>query len=166
MASLIALLVALLTGLFGGTVDRADGPPFPPPAWTVGTLVAGWGEDRFDRSDLGELPPTDAPWLIETEAQRAQFLAGLGEGLDTTAIEATDLETQALVVTAFHRCTESGALYTDYSEDVWFAVRTGDESVNCSWAPAQLQVWALDRSDFHGGAPEIVGNPWSEGTQG
>lgn len=171
MAQLIALLVALLAGLFGITPGGpddpgTDGPPSPPPAWTVGTQLAWWGEDRFDRADLGDLPPTGAPRLIETEAQREDFLDGLGDGLDTTALEAADLDTHVLVVTAFHRCTETGALYTAGDGRVWFAVTTGDETISCYWAPAQLQVWALERREFAGGAPQIVDNPWPSSAHG
>ncbi len=164
MTWLIALLVALLTGLFGGTDTGPEPPLSPPPAWTVGSLAAGWGEDRTDRSDLGELPY--APLLIETEAGRERFLDGLGDGLDTTALEAVDLDTHVLVAAAFHRCTESGSLFTDGTGRVWFAVTVGDESISCYWSPVQLQVWVLDREVFQGKEPAVTGAPWAGSDQG
>lgn len=158
MSWIIALLLALFTGLFGSPGGGPDGPHAdgtPPPAWIVGTKLAQWGEDRTDRADLGELPY--APLLIQTEAEREAFLDGLGDGLDTTALESVDLETHVLVATAFHRCTESGSLYTDGTGRVWFAVTTGDDMTECYWAPVQLQVWSLDRGEFGEATPEISG---------
>ncbi|MGY6502813.1 MAG: hypothetical protein ACXIVQ_18190 [Acidimicrobiales bacterium] len=115
------------------------------PGDVVGELVDSWSENDVTYRALEFV---DDDLILRTAAQRDQFVESAGPELDTSAVEAVDMDDHVLVVTSWFRCFTDAELRVspDGSRIHVAIVSAGDEDVVCDYAPRQVEVWSVDRS--------------------
>ena len=113
------------------------------------SLVISWSEG--DHRDLGRAPgdPTLRTRLVDTGEERDEILSALPPSIpssERSRIEGIDLARQVIVLGVYAKCTETSHLTLE--EDALRFVVERDEDTYCGWAPLQVEVWSVDRTDL------------------
>ncbi len=138
--------VALAVGVLFLVSCGSDGP-IHDPGRTAGTggppeVIVSWSEGGPE-ADKAWLRANMEPLLIETDAQREEFLGGLPELYVDSAspLSDIDLSSYTLVVAGYSECGNTGEVTVSDGE-VSHAVRQ-TQRIECVWAPMRVQVFRV-----------------------
>lgn len=112
--------------------------------------VVTWSQaDHPDLKANDKVHPALRTHLVATTEDRDDLLSDLPASIpedDRRQVEAIDLEAQVIVLGVYGKCTETSHLTLD-EKFLRFVVER-DVDVNCGWAPTQVEVWSVDRTDL------------------
>lgn len=115
----------------------------------VGTLEHTVSEMEARASDLVDIVDLSGG-LMSEPADRDAFADALeaalapGNSLPDT-LRSVDLDAHHLVVTGYHRCSETSRVMADTARDpalLWVEILT-DDGVLCAWAPYTIDIWLV-----------------------
>lgn len=151
MRWMVGVLAIMLGALFGCS------PPTEGPE-EVGELVTTWSQAGHEIQDLEAVLARDhdGTTLLRDAAERDAFVAGLDPDLDSSAVEAVDMDEHVLVVGGYAKCDTRGQVLSDPDHQaVWFTVvdPTPDTEIVCEWAPFTGEMWQVPLAQLAGADP-------------
>ncbi|MEO7269750.1 MAG: hypothetical protein ABIW49_11150 [Knoellia sp.] len=136
-------------GLVGALGLSACGSAIFGSSEPASSLVISWSEG--DHRDLRQAPdhPRLSTRLLDTAEKRDEFLAALPASIpsaERSHVQAIDLASQIIVLGVYGKCSETSHLTLD-GRVLRFVVER-DEDVACAWAPMQVEVWSVARTNL------------------
>lgn len=140
-AATAAVTILTLGGCGAGPFAKAE---------PQSSLVVRWSQaDHRDLKANDSAHPGLRTHLVATTEDRDDVLSDLPASIpenDRRQVEEIDLGSQVIVIGVYGKCTETSHLTLD-EKFLRFVVER-DEDVNCGWAPTQVEVWSVDRTDL------------------
>lgn len=148
MTRLGAVLTVML-GVFGSCLGPGSDPA---PDGAVGTRMAFWSEDRFDRADVAAAAPDDSVALLTDQVEFDAWLDTVAPDLAPGVVTGIDMDTHVVLVGSYARCVSHGMVQgTETGRESVLTFRVlKHEDVECVWAPLTVEVWSIPRADLAG----------------
>lgn len=131
-------------------LSRSHAPEKSPDPQPVGELVESVGEGDAASAEIDALRDSHGP-LVSSESEfiaLSDDLASLEPFADSAGdagpLSDVDMNSHALVLVVFDKCSEQSQVYTDTERDptlLWAELTT--EEIDCAWSPRTLDIWQV-----------------------